>query len=88
MQALAMHYDEKLQRAVSPGQQTCIILHPNSPIKMRFFLSQFGFPIAVPHAEWIHFTSLSLLLGNSLWVNQVLLSVRRCYNLTPITGSD
>lgn len=37
MQALAMHSDEKLQCALTLGQQMCITLHPNSSVKMGFF---------------------------------------------------
>lgn len=75
-------------------QLMLIVLHPNSHIKMRcfFFPSQFGyvfgFSTAVPHTEQIHFISLNFLLGNSLWIRQVLSTVRRHYYLTPITGSD
>ena len=79
MQALAMHGDEKLQCAMSFRQQMFIALHPNSHIKMRFFPSQFGdvfgFSIAVPHTERIHFISLSFRLRNSLWISQVLSTV-------------
>lgn len=93
MQALAMHSDEKLQCALTLGQQMCITLHPNSSVKMEFFFPSefgyvFGFPIAVPHGVWIHFSSLNFLLGNGLWISRLRISVKRCYNLTPITGSD
>lgn len=93
MQALAMRSDEKLQCAMSFRRQMLIALHPYSHIKMRFFFPSqfgdvFGFSIAIPRAEWIHFISLNFLLGNNLRISQVLSTVRRRYCLTPITGSD